>query len=87
MEVVSALNPEVVKTITYEEGLIKSIYDSRKPNRKINFNYENNKLIQINVDSYNISYDIVYESEMLSRLTKNNNTKSYTFGEKISKIT
>ena len=76
MEVVSALNPEVVKTITYEEGLIKSIYDSRKPNRKINFNYENNKLIQINVDSYNISYDIVYESEMLSKLTKNNNTKS-----------
>lgn len=76
--IISSINADINKTITYSGDNLTSIYDSRKAGRKINFTYySNGNLKQMSADTYNVSLQYSYNSSnQLDKIIKNNGTNS-----------
>lgn len=71
-EVISAVNSKIIKVFEYDinDNLI-SIFDSRKPLRKIIFSYNTqNELIEIKTTSGNLSLSLIYDNNKLVTITK-----------------
>ena len=76
--IISSVNADIVKTITYSGDNLISICDTRKTGRKINFEYYNNgNLKQMSADTYNVSLQYSYNnSNLLNKIIKNNGKSS-----------
>lgn len=76
--IISSVNANINKIITYSGENLISIYDSRKTGRKINFTYySNGNLKSMSADTYNISLQYNYNSSnKLEKIIKNNDSSS-----------
>lgn len=76
--IISSVNANINKIITYSGENLVSIYDSRKTGRKINFTYySNGNLKSMSADTYNISLQYNYNSSnKLEKIIKNNGSSS-----------
>ena len=71
VEMVSAINAEIIKNITYDNlGNITSIYDNRNNARKIEFTYINKLLINCFVLNKIQNYKIDYKNNQLIKISR-----------------
>ena len=78
INIISGVNTLIIKNIEYDEAKDKvlSIYDSRKSNRRIKFDYNQNNLPEKSYSTHsNIYYTFEYDNEKLVRIFKGNNLK------------
>ena len=71
-EVISAVNSNIIKLFEYDtNNNLISIYDSRKPLRKMKFSYNaQNELIEIKTTSGHLSLSLIYDNNKLVTVTK-----------------
>ncbi len=76
--IISSVNANFAKTITYDGDNLISICDSRKSGRKIDFTYHKDGTLQkISADRYKVSLQCSYNnSKQLERITKNDGSTS-----------
>ena len=77
-KIISGINSNIVKNFLYDENRnLISVYDIRKPQRKMVFEYDtNNYLNKIKVTDSNVSVSTLYENNLLvtvSKYSSNNN--------------
>ncbi len=78
INIISGVNTLIIKNIEYDEAKDKvlSIYDSRKSNRRIKFDYNQNNLPEKSYSTHsNIYYTFEYDNEKLVRIFKGNDLK------------
>ena len=76
--IISSVNANINKLISYNGDNLISIYDSRKSGRKINLTYyTNGNLKEMSADTYNVSLQCSYNSSnQLEKIIKNNGKNS-----------
>lgn len=70
--IISSINSEIIKEIIYDnKGNLISIYDTRKPDRTIDFIYNGNNVLESTISTFNdIGYTFEYSDNKLFKIIK-----------------
>ena len=70
ISLISGVNENVKKLITYDNGNLNSIYDPRKSSRSIYFTYNNDLLTKVQTTINNIGFEFGYNENKLETIKK-----------------
>ena len=81
--IISGINSLIMKNIEYDEKKenVVAVYDTRKPQRRLEFNYQNNLLVKITSTNSNVYYTFEYDETRLQKINKENKKKKKTVHE------